>query len=62
MAALFFIYKGWRKGIDFEKGIVLEDGRLVQVGNNDSLIQIDGVYRDLCEEQFGYVRLDGLAR
>ena len=48
--------------VDCDKVIVLEDGRIVQEGTHDSLIQIDGVYRDLCEEQFGYVRLDGLAR
>ena len=48
--------------VDSDIVIVLEDGRIVQQGKHDDLIQLDGMYRHLCEEQFGYVRLDGLAR
>lgn len=35
---------------------------IVQEGTHGSLIQVDGPYRRLCEEQFGYIRLDGLAQ
>jgi ABC-type multidrug transport system fused ATPase/permease subunit len=48
--------------IDCDQVIVLDDGQLVQQGTHDELIQIDGAYRDLCKEQFGYVRLEGLAK
>ena len=47
--------------IDCDWVIVLEDGRVVQQGTHDSLIKIPGVYRRLCEEQFGYIRLGELA-
>lgn len=43
-----------------DRVIVLENGRIVQTGSHDSLIQIEGPYRVLCEEQFGYVRLEHL--
>lgn len=43
-----------------DRVIVLEDGRIVQSGTHDSLIQIEGPYRALCEEQFGYIRLEHL--
>jgi subfamily B ATP-binding cassette protein MsbA len=48
--------------IDCDQVIVLGDGQLVQQGTHDQLMQIDGAYRDLCKEQFGYVRLEGLAK
>jgi ABC-type multidrug transport system fused ATPase/permease subunit len=44
-----------------DRVIVLEDGRIVQQGAHDALIQIEGPYRALCEEQFGYVKLDALS-
>lgn len=44
-----------------DRVIVLEDGRIVQHGTHDSLIREAGPYRALCEEQFGYVRLQDLA-
>ena len=43
-----------------DRVIVIEDGRIVQTGDHDSLIKVEGPYRALCEEQFGYVRLDDL--
>ncbi|MFP6581036.1 MAG: ABC transporter ATP-binding protein [Candidatus Hydrogenedentota bacterium] len=43
-----------------DRVIVIEAGRIVQSGNHDSLIQTEGPYRALCEEQFGYVRLECL--
>ncbi len=46
--------------VDSDRVIVLEDGQIVQQGTHDSLLQAPGAYRDLCEEQFGYVRLEGL--
>lgn len=46
--------------VDCDRVIVIEDGQIVQTGDHDSLIQIEGPYRDLCEEQFGYARLEGL--
>ena len=46
--------------VDSDRVIVIEDGQIVQQGTHDSLLQDPGAYRDLCEEQFGYVRLEGL--
>jgi ABC-type multidrug transport system fused ATPase/permease subunit len=46
--------------VDCDRVIVLEDGRIVQSGTHDSLIRIEGPYRALCAEQFGYVRLEQL--
>lgn len=46
--------------VDCDRVVVLEDGRIVQSGTHDDLIQIEGPYRALCEEQFGYVRLEHL--
>ncbi len=48
--------------VDSDLVIVLEEGRIVQQGTHDGLIRIDGPYRSLCEDQFGYVRLDDLAK
>jgi len=44
-----------------DRVLVLEDGRIVQQGTHDTLIQAEGPYRALCEEQFGYVKLDALS-
>jgi subfamily B ATP-binding cassette protein MsbA len=44
-----------------DRVIVLEEGRIVQQGTHDTLIQTEGPYRALCEEQFGYVKLDALS-
>lgn len=41
-----------------DRVIVLEEGRIVQEGNHETLIQLSGPYRALCEEQFGYVGLE----
>ncbi len=41
-----------------DRVVVIEDGHIVQEGDHESLIQIEGPYRALCEEQFGYVRLE----
>jgi ATP-binding cassette, subfamily B, putative efflux pump len=43
-----------------DRVLVVEEGRIVQEGSHDELIQVTGPYRTLCEEQFGYVRLDSL--
>lgn len=48
--------------VDCDKVIVLDEGRIVQQGTHDGLIHEPGPYRALCEEQFGYVRLDDLAK
>ena len=47
--------------VNCDRVIVLEDGRIVQQGAHASLIRESGPYRKLCEEQFGYVRLEDLA-
>jgi len=43
-----------------DRVVVLNEGRVVQEGAHEDLIQLPGAYRTLCEEQFGYVRLEGL--
>jgi subfamily B ATP-binding cassette protein MsbA len=43
-----------------DRVIVLDEGHIVQTGTHTELIQVEGHYRDLCEEQFGYVRLESL--
>ena len=48
--------------VDCDKVLVVEDGQIVQEGTHDELIQSPGAYRALCEEQFGYIRLEGLER
>jgi len=47
--------------IDCDRVVVIEDGRIVQEGTHDALINEDGPYRALCEEQFGAVQLEDLA-
>jgi len=47
--------------VNCDRVIVLEDGRIVQQGTHDSLLRESGPYRSLCEEQFGYVRLQDLS-
>lgn len=46
--------------IDCDRVVVIEDGRIVQEGTHDILINEDGPYRALCEEQFGAVQLEDL--
>ncbi|MCF6284332.1 MAG: ABC transporter ATP-binding protein/permease [Candidatus Hydrogenedentes bacterium] len=48
--------------IDCDRVVVIEDGRIVQEGTHDGLLNEDGPYRALCEEQFGAVQLEDLAR
>jgi len=45
-----------------DRVVVMEDGRIVQQGTHAELIRVDGPYRALCKEQFGYVALDDLSR
>jgi subfamily B ATP-binding cassette protein MsbA len=47
--------------VNCDRVIVIEDGRIVQQGSHASLIRESGPYRKLCEDQFGYVRLEDLA-
>ena len=41
--------------------VVLGEGRIVQTGKHHELMLRPGIYRDLCEEQFGDVQLQNLA-
>ena len=47
--------------IDCDRVVVIENGRIVQEGTHDALLNEDGHYRALCEEQFGAVQLEDLA-
>jgi len=47
--------------IDCDRVVVIDDGRIVQEGTHDTLLNEDGPYRALCEEQFGAVQLEDLA-
>jgi ATP-binding cassette subfamily B protein len=47
--------------VDCDRVIVIEDGRIVQQGTHDTLINEEGPYRALCEEQFGVVQMEDLA-
>lgn len=40
--------------------VVLEHGRVVQMGTHYNLISTPGLYRTLCQEQFGDVQLDAI--
>ena len=42
--------------------LVLDRGRLVDHGTHSELIRTKGLYRKLCKEQFGQVRLEDLTR
>ena len=44
--------------VDCDRVVVIENGRIVQEGTHDALLNEDGPYRALCEEQFGAVQLD----
>ncbi len=44
--------------VDCDRVVVIDDGRIVQEGTHDALLQEDGPYRALCEEQFGAVQLE----
>ena len=44
-----------------DRVVVIEDGRIVQEGTHDALVNEDGPYRALCEEQFGAVQMEELA-
>ena len=48
--------------VDCDFVVVLEDGRIVEQGPHHKLIRKAGLYRQLCEEQFGHVHLEGLTR
>ena len=48
--------------IDCDKVVVMDRGRIIQEGTHGELISTDGPYRDLCEEQFGAVRIELLDR
>lgn len=48
--------------VDCDKVVVLDKGRIVQQGTHESLINRPGLYRKLCEEQFGYVDLSALEK
>jgi len=41
--------------------LVIDDGRIVEQGNHHDLIRRDGLYRQLCEEQFGTLGLEELS-
>ncbi len=43
--------------VDCDFVLVLDDGRIVEQGSHPQLIRNDSLYRRLCEEQFGKVRL-----
>ena len=42
--------------------LVLDDGRIVERGAHHELIRKGGLYRQLCEEQFGHVHIEALSR
>ena len=42
--------------------LVLDDGRVVEQGTHEELIGRRGLYRRLCREQFGHIRLEDLRR
>ena len=44
-----------------DRVVVIEDGRIVQEGTHGELVNEDGPYRALCEEQFGAVQMEELA-
>lgn len=46
--------------VDCDWVVVLDQGRIVQEGTHDELAPQPGLYRKLCEEQFGYVNLEAL--
>jgi ATP-binding cassette, subfamily B, putative efflux pump len=48
--------------VDCDFVVVLERGRIVQIGSHSELISIRGPYRQFCKEQFGAVELEALHR
>ncbi len=48
--------------VNCDRVVVLEAGRLVQQGSHVELLEEDGPYRTLCEEQFGAVGLEVLSK
>jgi subfamily B ATP-binding cassette protein MsbA len=44
--------------IDCDQVVVMEAGKVIQVGTHQELISTSGPYRALCEEQFGSVQLE----
>jgi ABC-type multidrug transport system fused ATPase/permease subunit len=42
--------------------VVLDEGRIVQTGTHDALVQRDGLYRDLASYQFRVPEGDALER
>jgi len=43
--------------IDCDRVVVMEHGRIVQEGTHEALLSSPGLYRELCEEQFGAVHM-----
>jgi ATP-binding cassette, subfamily B, putative efflux pump len=48
--------------IDCDEVVVLDQGRIVQHGTHDELVDQEGLYQVLCREQFGALRLHGIIR
>ncbi len=48
--------------VDCAKVVVLENGRIAEMGTHQELIRGAGPYRQFCEEQFGGVELERLSR
>ena len=47
--------------IDCDYVLVIDNGRIVEQGPHHKLIRANGLYRQLCEEQFGRARIQDLA-
>ena len=48
--------------VDCDFVLVLDAGQVVEQGSHRELIRRDGLYRQLCEEQFGVVNTEELAQ
>ena len=47
--------------VDCDLVIAIDQGRVVEQGTHDALIDEGGLYRQLCEEQFGRVHIEGFS-